>query len=253
MNKLNSKLKILETSWKKLKRLRPISIELERLSLIRDKNSEFLSDSNNIKSLMLDLGLNDDGLEEIPKSLHPYCGQGLRIWQYPIQFSKYLVDLSKLKISSYMEVGIRHGGTFVTTVEYLDKFYTLNFAVGIDIMPCPSMAEYKKNNPKIDFIQINTQTIEFSKLVDKYGRIDLIFIDSNHEESECRNEFLLFKEKANIIVLHDITSVDYPGIKQVWNEVKSTNEYNCFEYTEQYEGLGPHMGIGMAVRKDREV
>jgi cephalosporin hydroxylase len=252
MNQLNSKFKILEKSWRKLKRLHPTTIDLERISLIHEKNLEFLSNTENIKLLMLDLGLNDDGLEEIPENLHPYCGQGLRIWQYPIQFSKYLVDLSKLKIKSYMELGTRHGGTFVTTVEFLDKFHPLEFAIGIDIMPCPSMAEYQKINPKIEFIKINTQTPDFAKVIEKYEQLDLVFIDSNHEEFECRNEFNLLKQRANIIVFHDINNIDFPGVKKVWNEVKRMDEYNCFEYVEQYEGIGPYMGIGMAVRKDRQ-
>ncbi len=253
MNNSNFKFEILAKSWKKLKRLQPIAIELERISLIREKDLEFLSNPNNIQSLILALGLNDDGLEEIPENLHPYCGQGLRIWQYPIQFNKYLVDLSKLKISSYLEIGIRHGGTFVTTVEYLNKFYPLKLAIGIDIMSTPSMAEYKKINPRVEFVKINTQTIQFKEFIKESEQVDLVLIDANHEENECRNEFFTVKDKANIIVLHDITNIDFTGVKKVWNEIKSMEEYNCFEYTEQYEGIGPYMGIGMAVRKNRQV
>jgi len=250
MGQLSSKFKILEKNWRKLKRLHPIPIDLERITLIREKDLEYLSSPENLKLLILELGLNDDGLEELPESLYPYCGQGLHIWQYPIQFSKYLADLSKLKINSYLEIGIRHGGTFITTVEYLNKFHPIEFAVGIDIMPCPSMAEYNKINDNVEFVRLNTQTSQFQEFLDNSKQFDLVLIDANHEEAECRHEFMTVKDKANIVVFHDIENIDFPGVKKVWNEVKKLNEYHCFEYIDQYEGIGPYMGIGMAIKKN---
>jgi cephalosporin hydroxylase len=252
MTQSTSKFTELEKGWKTLKRLHPVRINLERIALIREKELEFLSQPTNLESLMLELGFNDEGMKEIPESLHAYCGQGLRIWQYPIQFSQYLVELSQLKISSYLEIGIRHGGTFVMTVEYLEKFYPLDFAIGIDIIPCPSMVDYQSLNPKIEFINLNTQSHQFQEFLDKYEQFDLVFIDSHHEESQCMNEFNSVKNKANIIVFHDIANIGCPGIQKVWHEVKSRQEYDCREYVDQYKGMGPYMGIGMAVRKNRQ-
>ncbi|MDZ7961982.1 MAG: CmcI family methyltransferase [Aulosira sp. DedQUE10] len=252
MNNIESKLKIVEQGWKKLKKLNTIPLDLKRVVLIHSKNLEYLSDATNIESLMLDLGLNDEGLEEFPESLHQYCGQGLRIWQYPIQFSKYLVDLGKLKIDSYLEIGIRHGGTFVATVEYLQKFSPLRYAIGIDIIPCPSLLEYKQIQQNIDFVQINTQSKEYQQWLEKYEKFDLVLIDSFHEEIQCRNEFLSIKDKANIVAFHDIANIKYPGVRKVWEEVKNTNEYDCREYIDQYLGIDlSYMGIGIAVRKER--
>ncbi len=172
--------------------------------------------------------------------------------QYPIQFNRYLVDLSRLKIRSYLEVGVRHGGTFVTTVEYLNKFHPLDCAVGIDIMPCPTIAEYQKVNSRSGFVRLNTQTSQFPDFLEKLPPFDLVLIDANHEENECRNEFVAVQNKANIIVFHDIDNIDFLGVKIVWNEVKNMDEYDCYEYTEQYPDIGPFMGIGMAIRKDRQ-
>ena len=249
MNELNPSLKFLEKNWKKLKRLHPVSIDLTKIALIREQSIEFLSDPDHLKSLILELGLTDDSAEEFPPSVHPYCGQGLYIMQYPIQFNQYLADLSKLKIRSYLEVGVRHGGTFVTTIEYLSKFHLLDFAVGVDIMPCPTIAEYKKINPQVEFVKLNTQSDQFLDFLGTYAQFDLVLIDANHEETECRNEFVAVKNKANIIVFHDIDNIDFLGVKKVWAEVKNSNEYDCYEYIEQYPGLGPYMGIGMAIRK----
>jgi hypothetical protein len=251
MNELSPGLKFLEKNWKKLKRLHPISIDLTKISLIREQSVEFLSNPDNLTSLMLELGLTNDSAEEFPPSVYPYCGRGLHIMQYPIQFNQYLADLSKLKISSYLELGVRHGGTFVTTIEYLNKFHSLDFAVGIDIMPCPTIAEYKKINPQVEFFKLNTQTNQFLDFLGVYEQFDLVLIDANHEETECRNEFMAVRDKANIVVFHDIDNIDFLGVKKVWGEVKNSHEYNCYEYIEQYPELGPYMGIGMAIRKDR--
>jgi hypothetical protein len=252
MNELSPSLKFLEKNWKKLKRLHPVSIDLTKIDLIREQSLASLSNPDRMESLILELGLTDDSAEEFPPSIYPYCGRGLYIMQYPIQFNRYLVDLSRLKIRSYLEVGVRHGGTFVTTVEYLNKFRPLDCAVGIDIMPCPTIAEYQKINDRAGFVRVNTQTSQFVDFLEKSSLFDLVLIDANHEETECRNEFLAVKIKANIVVFHDIDNIDFLGVKTVWNEVKNMDEYDCYEYTEQYAGIGPFMGIGMAIRKDRQ-
>ena len=51
-----------------------------------------------------------------------------------------------------------------------------------------------------------------------------------------------------MIAFHDITNVACPGIARVWQELKRTPGYRFYEYVDQYEGLGPYMGIGLAVR-----
>jgi hypothetical protein len=237
--------------WRMLKGLHPAPIDLQRIALIRDTPVEHLSRPENLERLLLALGLNDEGLSEFPASLHPYCGPGLRIWQYPAQFSQYLSHLIRLEVRSYLELGIRHGGSFVATVEILERFLLLEFAVGVDIIPCPSMARYGRLNPRIDFACINTQAADFVALVDRLAPIDLVFIDSHHEETQCRREFTSVADRANMIAFHDIANVNCPGVTKVWQEVKAIGAYECFEFVDQYDGMGPYMGIGLAVKKGR--
>ena len=237
--------------WRLLKGLHPTAIHLERISLISEKSLEYLSQAGNLEALLLDLGLNDEGIDEFPSSLHPFCGPGLRIWQYPIQLSKYLIQLSKLQVRSYLEIGIRHGGTFVATVEFLDRFSQLDFAIALDVIPCPSMAAYKAINPRTEFACINALSADFGALIDRLKTIDLVFIDSHHEESQCRREFAAVKDAANMIAFHDISNVSCPGVSRVWDEVKATGDYECYEYDGQYDDMGPYMGIGLAIRKER--
>jgi hypothetical protein len=240
-------------AWKKLKSLHPQPLELDRIERIHARSLAELADPRELEILVRELGLNDEGIEELPAHLHPWCGQGLRIWQYPNQFSRYLAELSGRRIASYLEIGVRHGGTFVATVEILGRFHLLERAVAVDVLPCPSLGEYGRRNPFAVFLRANTQAPDFPRRLDEHGeRFDLVLIDSLHEEAQCRSEFLLVRERAAIVAFHDIASVRYPGVAKVWSEVKASGDYDCLEFTDQYPEIGARfMGLGVAIRKDR--
>jgi len=204
-----------------------------------------------LAALVLDLGLNDDGLADFPPSLRPQCGGGLRIWQYPQEFAAYLAQALERVPRSYIELGIRHGGTFVTTVECIARRGGLERALGIDIMPCPSMAEYTALNPKATFLQANTQSPEFAAVLAENGTFDLAFIDANHDEAECRKELCLLRDRCAMVAFHDIANSDFPAIGRVWREVKERGGHRCFEFVADYAEPHTPMGIGLAIRKER--
>lgn len=237
--------------WRMLRGLHPEPIDLARIALIRERTPAYLSRSDNLERLLPDLGLNDEGLDEFPPELHRYCGQGLRVWQYPSQFGKYLAQLVSLGVRSYVEIGVRHGGSFVTTVEVLDRFRPLDYAIAVDVIPCPAMSAYAGINPRIEFVRLNSQAAEFTALLARLPALDLVFIDSHHEEGQCRREVEALAGVASMIALHDISNIGCPGIGRVWDEVKADAAFACFEYTAQYAGMGPYMGIGLAVKKER--
>jgi cephalosporin hydroxylase len=239
-------------SWHLLGGLHPQAIELSRVALIHSASQADLSDPTKLESLLLELGLNDEALHEFPERLRPYCGKGLRIWQYPSQFGAYLRKLSTLQVRSYLGIGIRHGGSFVATVEILGKFTRLEHALAVDIIPCPSLVEYQQLNPRIDVAWINTQSSMFEELVSGLGRIDLVFIDSHHEESQCRREFQSVKAAAAMVAFHDIANRDCPGVGKVWAEIKASGEYDCHEFTQQYQDDASYMGIGLAIVRQGE-
>jgi hypothetical protein len=237
--------------WLMLNALRPVAIDLSRIALLRETSLDVLSNCAELELLLQQLGLNDEGAHEFPSHLREYCGRGLRLWQYPNQFSKYLIRLSTLGITSYLEIGIRHGGSFVATAEYVSRFAPLERAVAIDIIPCPSMTEYERVNPRASFYQYNTQSIAFSQFLKEQQAFDLAFIDSHHEEPQCRRELLWVQQNARMIALHDICNVGCPGIRKVWEEFKTKRDYTCFEYVDQYLEDGPYMGIGLALKRER--
>src|SRR5207237_4022789 len=121
-----------------------------RVALLREAAPADLARAEFMEALLPLLGLNDEGTSELPPELHAHLG-GLRIWQYPIQFGRYVAHLARLGVRSYLEIGLRHGGSFVATAEYLERFSPLAFAVGVDVIDSPSMAEYRRINPKAQF------------------------------------------------------------------------------------------------------
>lgn len=240
-----------KAGWSLLKGLRTRAIDLDRLSLIRAQTPEFLQHAGNVEQLLPRLGLNDEGVSEFPSVLHPYCGEGLLVWQFPCQFGPYLARLASLGVKSYLELGIRHGGSFVATVEILDRCSPLEYAMGVDIIDCVSMAAYNALNTRATFQCVNTQGHAFAALMRELNTVDLVFIDSHHQADQCRREFQSLSTHANMIALHDISNRGCPGIGEVWREIEASGDWHCESFTEQYDNTGPYMGIGLAIRPCR--
>ena len=241
---------ILRWKWEKMK-----AIDLSQLALITNSTINELTNTEWLeKKLLPSLGLNNEALYQMPEELYPYTGAGLLHWQYPKQFSKYLVLLSQLKLESYLEIGVRHGGTFVITIEYLQRFHRLERAVGLDRGYSPSVVTYSKQNKTAQFFQADTQTERFADMLKKEAWFDCILIDGNHDEEACRNDYEAVKNKAGIIVLHDMASDSCAGVQKLWKQIKQGDDVVCFEFAAQYESVvartGQHFfGLGVAIKK----
>ena len=228
-------------------------MNLTRIDLIKESIVDNLEDNNYLENLIVKLGFNNEILREQPKIVRENGG-GLLIWQYPNQFSKYLCLLRKQKISSYIEIGCRWGGTFVLTNEYLKKFNVMNKSVAVDIIYSPVL-NYCLNNSETQFIKINSQSNEFKNYMNN-NYFDLIFIDGDHSYSGVKNDYEICKNSGKIFVFHDIVSDVCPGVVQFWNELKNneSDKYDFFEFTEQYQDVwnDTHqrfLGIGVAIKK----
>jgi hypothetical protein len=234
------------------------NLDLTMIDKIREAPLSTLKDALKMETELLpQLGLNNEVLEEFPPSLYPFCGQGLYHWQYPNQFSKYLVHLSKYKIESYIEIGVRHGGTFIITMEYLARFNEIKEALGVDIADNVSFPDYKDGYRKeAEFWQIDSHHLRFKKYVrEKEKRYHLALIDGEHTYWGARKDFELLQEHANIIVFHDISNSAVPEIRDLWVELKKncSNKFNFYEFTDQYTCLTEtnqyYLGIGVMVDK----
>jgi cephalosporin hydroxylase len=247
-----TKFELQRKSWSKLRRLRPVAVDLERIRLIRMADPAALRDPGRLANLILTLGLNDDGLSDYPVCLRPYCGQGLRIWQYPEEFGRYLAHLVRLNVRSYMEIGVRHGGTFVATVECLARSGPLVAAVAVDIMPSPSVVQHARLNPSVRFLRVNTQSTAFDRALARMEPFDAVFVDANHDEAECLHEVESVRQRCSAIALHDIANPDFPGVRRVWERICRWRGYRHIEYVSDYSEPHLPMGIGLAVRTNGE-
>ena len=241
-------------------------IDLDRLDLIREAQRGQLREARWIENDLLPrLGLNDEEPALYPTHLHPYMG-GLLCWQYPNQFSKYLVELARLNVRSYLEIGVRHGGTFAITVEYLEQVGGVDKAVGVDLVKAPSLAEYaarrpahvgrKGRRPQVKVSHADSHSPAFAEYVAREGPFDLALIDGDHSEEGCRADFELVSPHARMIAFHDIVTTDVPGVPAVWNEVKELYDadFEFLEFTDQYPEVTERsgttqLGIGLAVRR----
>ncbi len=229
-------------------------IDLSLLDLIKNAQISDLKDEKYLEeNLLPKLGLNNERPKMFPAEL---TGFGLFFCQYPIQFGKYLTLLSKLKINSYMEIGVRHGGTFVITNEYLNKVGKLKFSVAVDIGYSPSLVKYCSYNPNAKFVQINSQSKKFRNYLKNFESIDLVLVDADHTEAGCLYDYDSIKDIANVIVLHDISNDNCLGVKNVWESIKKeSNKFVCFEFVNQYEQIlkkenKQYLGIGVAVKRE---
>ena len=74
-------------------------MDLSRIDLIENSTPEQLTDSNYLEELIIKLGFNTEILREQPEIVRKNGG-GLKIWQYPNQFSKLLTHLKDKEIDS---------------------------------------------------------------------------------------------------------------------------------------------------------
>lgn len=226
--------------------------------LFKNTNQSLLIDESYLeKNLILQLGLNNENLSEQPSELSEHFGAGLgiRIWQYPNQFSKYMVQISKYseKINSYLEIGCRHGGTYILTTEFL-RTLNKNFksSVAVDIIDANDLLKkYIEKTSEASFLNLNSGSLQFKQFINN-NFFDLIFIDGDHSYDFVKNDAEITRDFCNIQVFHDTVNEACPGVGVYWTEIKNTHShlYDFYDFDDQYDSVqGSYLGIGVAIRK----
>ncbi len=200
-------------------------------------------------SVLPQLGYNDENPDELPKEILSQKGLGLRIWQYPNQFAPYLAWLGPeaMSIRSYLEIGTRHGGTFVVHAEMLRRLNArFARAVAVDIIDKPALLD------SYEYLQLDSQSDEFAEwIADQF--FDLVFIDGDHEYAGVKRDAESTLPRSNIQVFHDIASDECPGVGKLWKEhrAKHAETHHFVEFVEQYDSVkGNFFGIGVAIRRE---
>lgn len=231
---------------------------LDIKSLFNNIDKELFLNQNYLEnSLIVNLGLNNENLNEQPIELSNYFGSGfgLRIWQYPNQFSKYLIKLAEHAemINSYLEIGCRHGGTYILTTEFL-RTLNKNFksSVAVDIIDVNELLQkYIEKTSEASFLNLNSGSLQFKEFIND-NFFDVIFIDGDHSYDFVKNDAETTRDFCNIQVFHDTVNDACPGVGVYWNEIKNTHGhlYDFYDFDDQYDSVhGSYLGIGVAIRK----
>lgn len=227
-------------------------MDLSKVKLIHEFPTHLLENQSAVEELLFKVGLNAENAWELPTQMIKSNG-GLKIWQYPNQFSKYITFLASLKPKSYLEIGCRWGGTFIFTREFMNKVNKLDESVAIDLIESP--VNVYCNDKDCKFIQLDSHSDEFTQFM-KGKYFDCIFIDGDHSYQGVKQDYLVTKDNGRIFVFHDIISDACPGVVKFWNDLKLYEEdnYTFYEFIDQYnevfERTGQkYLGIGVAVKK----
>jgi hypothetical protein len=189
--------------------------------------------------------------------MQPLVGTGLQPFQWPNQLAPYLVALSRYSISSYLEIGVLYGGTFIVSTEYLARFAPMRRAVAVDLNPPSALWRYRPLRRQARFVKMKSGTPEFADRVREW-RPDLVMIDGDHLYPALARDFACVDGVSPLIAIHDIVCPFYPGVGRFWREQRETraDDYHFAEYVAQYpevneyHGVERQVGIGLMVQKD---
>ena len=214
-------------------------MELESwLRWFRQLPPHLLRDQEALEHIICLSGLCGEKLGEYPPSLWKYTG-GLNIWQYPSELASYLIFLTtQAQISSYCEIGAKHGGTWIFTTEYLRRFFDLQTSVALDIVPSSTCAEYSLLNQRAAFRLLPSSSL-------KGEQFDLILIDGDHSAVAVQADYdNAIAAGDKLIAFHDIVSEAVPGVPHVWKEIATGSKHT---FVQQQLLPRRYFGIGLLI------
>ena len=166
-----------------------------------------------------------------------------------IYFLKSYEKKKRKKIRNFLEIGFNSGK--VNTV--LNKFFNFEQIVAVDnftadISSTDLMANLRRKN--LTLICGNSDKKETLRIIKKFQPFDLIFVDANHEYVGTKKDlsnYCTMLSDHGILAVHDIHSLEYPGVNKAWNEFKLQNNFMFKEIVnKKYYFV---CGIGLAIKE----
>lgn len=237
-----------------------LEIIKKSIELIQNASLEQLTDMHYLQETLLpELGFDSKKTNEFPKELHEFAGKGLQSWQYPIQFAKFLISLSKQKINTYLEIGAQHGGNFIIITEYLKRFNPELKSYAIDPHYYLMLDLYVNDiNPNAEYVLDFTNSKRFIDISSMDW--DLVALDGDPSFEGTTQTYNLVKKNSTIITINDIVNDLCPGVGNLWNILKKIYSKNSIieEFTDQYEEITnsnnkKYLGLGVIYMNKNKV
>jgi len=155
------------------------------------------------------------------------------------------------QVQTIVEIGTHKGGSSITFCQAILDNKKVPKIYSVDSWIQADMKNIAKNNFQkagfekyINMIEGDSQ-IEIPKLFESIGKVDLIFIDGNHEEKAVIADYNNCKNFSNLIMFHDTSLGDISYLNLAKEE-----GWKVFNFPTRYvEGDNHLVGIAVIQRK----
>jgi len=169
--------------------------------------------------------------------------------QHPKELREFQVFIQEAKITSYLEIGCKYGGSLWAVAQAMGSGRIVGVDLRGEMALVQCVKELKKRHGFDAQLFIGDSTAEhIIKAVQSLAPFDLVFIDGNHLEPYIRKDFAHYGRLAKFCCFHDVGWVPHPGyapieVPQVWAELKATfRDEATFREIKHDNG---HNGIGI--------
>jgi hypothetical protein len=221
------------------------------------------STQEEIENILPTFGMNNEQLFEMPKEFEPYSGWGIKFWQYPNQLSKLIIYLRDKEINSYLEIGVRWGGTFIILNEVFKLSNPHLESYANDLIEASEILDIYQNkftNNQFKYLQMASNDVYLfytlgPMIFKPQPNIDCVLVDGCHTYWCVKEDYQrALNMGAKYIIFHDIVSQSSSPCKIIWNDIKKKHR-KTYEFVDQYDSVrGTYLGIGVVeITKDDDV
>jgi len=180
--------------------------------------------------------------------------------QQPEQLASALVHLSRLRIRSYLELGIFSGFTSTLISTYLRRFAPPSsqfHGLAVDVT-----LQYLSRETRA-LLHHNSVTAELRRrplhlaAASRHEHLDLCFIDGDHHARGVLDDFIEFAPSCRLCMFHDIVDFDVAmmtadeGVPRFWASATANLPSSAYvEFVQQPGRYPASLGLGLILRPE---
>lgn len=167
------------------------------------------------------------------------------------QCYKLLYEIARfLDVQKVLEIGTHKGASAITFAQSIIDNELIPDIHTVDNWSQASLFEDAKDNIKRSGFNSYITMYEGDSLnlvpeiFKKIGKVDLVFIDGNHNSEYVIKDFNNCKDNSDFIILHDTEDGDLPYVKYI-----KSCDFDFYNFPTRYiEGDGHLVGLGLAIK-----